>query len=635
MIDNKIMLNRLSKLKNLLHDHNLDAIIINREDEHLSEYLPEDKERLKYISGFTGSAGTLVILSNTSVEDNNQQTMALFVDGRYTLQAKSQVNPALFNVFHILKKNPEEWIKENLKSNCRVGIDPKCISFSKYTDIKNSLKGGNIELINTPYNFIDKIWVEKINQKLNPLFIFEDKYNGCPSIDKQKLISCKLQEKNIDATIISKSESVNWLLNVRGRDIPNLPIVNSFAVVYKSGHVEWFLNLKKIPKELMSDLINHIGNVNFYDESELSSLFNRLSKNNNSIYIDPRSTNAWIIDSLRTQNCELIFGQDLCELPMACKNEIEISRIKKCRIKDAVAMCKFLAWLDNLTKDIITTTKIDNENESLNKYNSSLEYVSTFNEATLSEQLTKYREELDNYIEPSFNTISAIGENASITHYNHLNYETPKALGESPMYLVDSGAHYYEGTTDITRTVLVGPGLTNEMKTCFTIVLKGLISMHRIKFPKGTFGISLDVLARAPLWQQGLNYDHGTGHGVGHCLNVHEGPQSLSQRYGQIALMEGMVTSIEPGYYKENCFGIRSENLSIVEQVNQKNGSEQMLALNPITFVPFDIRLIDKTLLTENEKNWLNNYHKQVREKVKPYLTDMEINWLLKTTAAI
>lgn len=644
MISQSIYATRLLQLRALLATEGLDALIVSRVDEHLSDYIPKEAERLSYISGFTGSAGTVAILKdgekitahNTLIcqdDEGNEVTLqnsaALVVDGRYTLQARVQTDHALWDSFHFKKMSLVTWLRAVLKPRSKVGIDPKCISHQQCCDLRQELKKDSIELVFTQGNIIDRLKASERDAapEIKPAYIYEDKYNGCPSVEKRKLIARKLRDLQVDATILTKSESVNWLLNVRGHDVPNLPVVNSFAVVYSSEHIEWFVDLNKIPATELSNFQHHFGKVDYYPESGLEELTRRLGQNGDKVYINPNSTNAWLIENLSRNGATLIFGEDLCELPKACKNQTELAGMKKCHQRDAVAMCRFLAWLDHLTEPFFSTTNGENQ------YNAALELAKKQNEQTISDQLYKFRAEQEGFLETSFDTISALGPNASIIHYNHKNLGNPRPLGLDPLYLVDSGGQYVDGTTDITRTILVGPGVTEEMKTRFTLVLKGLIALHRICFPLGTYASSIDVVARAPLWQYGLNYDHGTGHGVGHCLNVHEGPQAISPRGPRIALKQGMVTSVEPGYYKDNEYGIRCENLSAAELI-RKNNQTEMLTLAPITFVPFDLRLINKDMLTENERTWINDYHFKVRELVKEHLSDFEISWLLKATAA-
>lgn len=667
MIDKTLIKQRVIRLRAQMHHLGLDALIVNRGDEYLSEYLPPNKERLSFISGFTGSAGLVVILKETEIvniknelvaieKDDGfislQNAAAIFVDGRYTLQAKNQVPNDLYDVFLSSKVSVNEWLSTILPEGAIVGIDSKCVSYDRFISLKSDLSIGKISVISTSNNMVDEIWHDNIKAEISQVEIFEDKYNGCPSLEKRKQIAKTLRDKGVDATLISKSESVNWLLNVRGRDIPNLPVVNSFVVLYSSERIEWYVDSRKIPSNMLSDLQHHIGNIDYYPEEKLSDLPRRLGKDKSQIYIDSKNTNAWIVNNLKEAGVELVFGPDLCEMPKACKNKIEIEGMRKCHRRDAVAMCRFLAWLDHLTEPLFIKEK-DSENQKSKEQLSAkgsekdftslyaqpnspaLELLKNYDEASLSNQLLKFRKEQEGFIEPSFDTISALGPNASLIHYNHLNLGSPRVLGQDSLYLVDSGGHYYDGTTDITRTVMVGPNVTNEMKERFTQVLKGLIAMHRIRFPKNTYGVTLDVLARAPLWRVGLNYEHGTGHGVGHCLNVHEGPQAISQHGGSAPLMEGMVTSIEPGFYKDEEYGIRLENLTVVEQARANLSSGNMYYFVPITFVPFDTRLIKKELMTENEKIWLNEYHFKVREIVKDHLSDFEISWLLKATAAI
>jgi Xaa-Pro aminopeptidase len=645
MTDENVISDRLERLRSLLRENELDALIVKREDEHLSEYIAPENERLAYISGFTGSAGTAVILKEADfikhqenkiwISDSSgkehliKNSCALFVDGRYVLQAQEQAPANFYDIFHFKEITVACWLKSILRNNKRIGFDPKCISGKEKEELKKELEYSKIILIPTESNLIDLIWPEKAENKPGKAYIYEDKYNGCPSIEKRHLIAEELKKRHLDATIISKSESVNWLLNVRGHDVPCLPVVNSFLAVYNCEHVEWYVSPQKIRSQDMSDFQHHFGNIDYYSEDELVKLAERLGKEKASVYVDPRYTNSWLMDLLDSKGCKIVPGPDFCEMPKAKKNPTEIQGMKRSHLRDAVAMCRFLAWLDQLTMPLIT------ESSDEQQHSSKWSVARSFDEAKIADQLFKFRKEQKSFLENSFDTISALGPNASIVHYNHINLGHPRPLGKDPMYLVDSGGHYADGTTDITRTVLVGPGLTSEMQERFTLVLKGLIALHSIHFPKGTCGTSLDVLARAPLWQNGLDYDHSTGHGVGQCLNVHEGPQSISQHSETTPLEPGMVTSIEPGFYKNGEYGIRCENLSVVETVRVGEYQTEMMNLTPITFVPFDIRLIRKEMLTEDEKQWINSYHMQVREIVKEHLSDFEISWLLKATAAI
>ncbi len=630
---------RLDRLRQQLRRADLAALIISHDDEHLSERLPPGRERLAFISGFTGSAGAAVVLADEyaigKLRDKTAETddgpaalaapAALFTDGRYTAQARIQTDPKLFDVFHSGRVKISAWLAAVLGPGSNVGVDARCVSYSAFRKTAAELKSRGLNLTPTAANLVDEIWTDRPDPGRLPARIFDDRRNGNPSIEKRTMIARLLKERGADVTVIAGSESVNWLLNVRGRDVPGLPVVNSFAAVYSCEEVEWYVDLRKIPEEKISDFQHHFGHVTYMEESSLKDLFARLAKNKYTVYIDDRSTNAWIISSLIDAGVPVIFGPDLCELPKARKNPAELRGMKRCHHRDAVAVCRFLAWFDHLTEGLISGD-IKPKAE---------EIVRSHNEATLSEQLFRFRSEQDGFIENSFDTISALGPDAAIIHYNHATLNRPRGLGRDPLYLVDSGGQYDDGTTDITRTVLAGPGLTEDMKTTFTLVLKGMIALHRVKFPRGTFGGALDSLARAPLWQHGLNYDHGTGHGVGHCLNVHEGPQSISWRAGQTPLEEGMVTSIEPGCYVENEYGVRCENLCVVENVQDSQIHADMLAFIPLTYVPFDIRLIRKDLLTDGERNWINDYHLKVREIVREHLSDMEINWLLKATAAI
>ncbi|MGN1393076.1 MAG: aminopeptidase P family protein [Succinivibrionaceae bacterium] len=607
--------NRIISLRNILEQEDIDALIVNRADEHLSEYVSKDKERLFYISGFSGSAGIVIIFKDKNIKN------AIITDGRYVLQAKNQVPSIFFDVYHSNETKLEDILIKNLHENQVVALDYKCSSYKFLTDIRTNLQGKKIIIKHSIKNLVDEIWSEREKEPTPPFFIYDDKYNGYPSSEKIKNIAEDLLEKQIDCTIISKSESVNWLLNIRGRDIPNLPIVNAFAIVYSSGNVELFSDVDKFPMQELVKLQHHCGSIDLFAEKEFLSALKRLGKNNNSVILDPSSTNAWIIENLNNYNVKITFAMDLCEYPKAIKNHIEIDGFRKAHYRDSIAMCKFLCWLENECAKFINSTDEDAKGE--------------LTEADLAEKVAFFRAQQDLYVEDSFDAISALGPNSSYIHYNYSHMGKPRILGLDPIYLLDSGAQYIDGTTDITRTVVVGKGVTPEIKENFTRVLKGLISLHRINFPIGTSTVALDAFARVYLWEVGLDYDHGTGHGVGHFLNVHEGPVHLSPRAKYCVIKEGMVTSVEPGYYKENQYGIRCENLCVVERYVSDYLNRDMLHLSPLTYVPFDTRLIDLKLLTKDEIKWINDYHSKVRDIVKDHLSDIEIKWLIKATMAI
>jgi len=589
---------RLAALRAYMADQEIDAIVIPHDDEHLGEYIPPEAERLRWISGFTGSAGVAVILSAKA---------ALFVDGRYTVQARLQTSEKLFEILHLVEQPHMEWLLGVLQRKQKVAIDPRLHSFSWYHKSKRLLAQKEIELVTLEQNPIDRLWQDRPQPGKAQIMLYPVEISGQSSLDKREAIAAKLRQQGLDAVLLSQSESTNWLLNIRGRDIPHFPVALCFAVLYSNVSMDFFIDIDKIDSTAFNQ---HVGNdVSVYPLSKLGEVLRRIGEDKLKVLADDASTNAWIQLTLQKFGATLVEGQDPCMLPKACKNSSELQGMVLAHQKDAVAMCRFLAWLDR---------QVEKHAEA--------------DEASLAEQLARFREEQDNYIEPSFSTISALGPNAAMCHYNHTQ-STPREFGQDGIYLVDSGGHYLEGTTDITRTIKVGE-VSDEMKRQFTRVLQGHIALDRVRFPKGTAGIQLDVLARLPLWQAGCNYDHGTGHGVGHFLSVHEGPQRISSKGSLIPLEPGMVVSNEPGYYKEGEFGIRCENLLMV--VPSEEPSEMpMYRFQRLTLVPFDTRLLDKSLLSDSEIVWINSYHAEVREMVMPHLSDHEMGWMLQATAPL
>ena len=399
-------------------------------------------------------------------------------------------------------------------------------------------------------------------------------------------------------------------------------------VAYSNEALEWYINPNHFKDENLQDqLQEHIGHIDIFPEEAFDDVLDRLCSSSCTVYVDPETTNAHVMTKLYSGGAKVSEGLGLCQMPKACKNHIEVAGEYKAHIKDGIAMCRFISWLDNLTA-------LDKPTDSDETF---LRRVEGVDEAELATRALSFRKVEAGFIEPSFATISALGPNAAMCHYNHENEATPRALGKDCLYLIDSGAHFIEGTTDITRTILVGPHITDEIKRMYTLVLKSHIALATLIFPKGTSGIQIDAIARRPLWDCGFDFAHGTGHGVGHVLSVHEGPQTISSRRSTVPLVPGMVLSDEPGYYKEGEYGIRLENLLVVMQCTQP-GMQHMLCFSPLTLVPFDKRFIDKELLSQKEIEWLNNYHQNVNNVITnaaTSLTEDEITWLNKATAAI
>lgn len=641
--NNSVFEQRVASLRELLDQNDLDALIVSHDDEYLSYELNEDEERLKYITGFSGSAGYAVITSNDlkineeNIEINQDNTengivvdrdCAVFVDGRYVVQVKEQIDSDIFQDFDLAKVKPAKWISSVMPKNSTVGIDINCVSYKEYISIKNELGMNNINLVATENNLVDKIWTDKPASVISEISIFPDEYNGCPSPQKRQLIAQTLRDKDLDATVICDPESICWLLNIRGKDRAYLPVINCKMVAYSNEALEWYINPNHFKDENLQDqLQEHIGHIDIFPEEAFDDVLDRLCSSSCTVYVDPETTNAHVMTKLYSGGAKVSEGLGLCQMPKACKNHIEVAGEYKAHIKDGIAMCRFISWLDNLTA-------LDKPTDSDETF---LRRVEGVDEAELATRALSFRKVEAGFIEPSFATISALGPNAAMCHYNHENEATPRALGKDCLYLIDSGAHFIEGTTDITRTILVGPHITDEIKRMYTLVLKSHIALATLIFPKGTSGIQIDAIARRPLWDCGFDFAHGTGHGVGHVLSVHEGPQTISSRRSTVSLVPGMVLSDEPGYYKEGEYGIRLENLLVVMQCTQP-GMQHMLCFSPLTLVPFDKRFIDKELLSQKEIEWLNNYHQNVNNVITnaaTSLTEDEITWLNKATAAI
>lgn len=634
--------NRLTQLRALMRELDLDAVLITHDDAYLSSELTPDCERLAYICGFTGSAGTAVVL-NDDIELVNkkepltftsrrgraltmQRPAAVFVDGRYTVQAGEQVSAALFDCFNSAEVFPQEFMTALLPRGSRVGLDLQRMSYRCYKGLKDALDKAGLELVPVSRSLVDSIWEDRPEPFYSQVEIYPDEYNGCPSMQKRRDLARRLREDGLDATVISGPETVCWLLNIRGRDRHCLPVINCRLVAYANEVVEWYVNSRHLNDDLQGELEQHFGHVDIFPEERFDDMIERLCSARCRVHVDPATANAAVLKQLHEGGAEVVEGLGLCEIPKACKNDLELAGEHKAHLKDGIAMCRFLAWLDE-------TLQLDKKTDA-KSFAKALEAVT---EETLANKAEVLRRVEGDFIGPSFDTISALGPNAAMCHYNHREMKHPRPLGLDGLYLIDSGAHFLEGTTDITRTVKVGSNVTPEMMKMYTIVLKCHIALAAAVFPRGTSGWQLDALARRPLWDLGLDYEHGTGHGVGHLLSVHEGPQNISSRSSPVALRPGMVVSIEPGYYKNNEYGIRLENLVVVSPCSAPNMSH-MLCFEPLTLVPFDLRLVQRELLTAREREWLNNYHQHVFHLITSAattLSDLELNWLTAATTAI
>lgn len=591
----KAISERIQKVRNWLKINNYNAIIIPHEDEFLGEYIPEHNERLAWITGFAGSAGAAII---------TQDTAAMFVDGRYTVQVTKQVPSDIFSYHHLIQEPPLVWASQNLPVGSKLAIDLNMHSASWFESAKEQLQG-QIEIAAISSNPIDQLWKDRPAAKQSDMRLMDIETVGQSSHDKRQQIAAIINESNADAALLTQLDSICWLLNIRGLDISRLPVILSHAILYRDGSLDLFINPERIPQ----NFAQHVGDdVNIKPTEQLDESLKQLS--GRSVFVDPNTCNAWFTQVLQQANAKIIAASDPCLLPKAVKNTVEAMGMKSCHVRDGAAMAKFLTWLD---KEVAAGQLHD--------------------EGALADKLHECRSQDPTLADLSFDTISAAGSNAAMCHYNHADQPVFGQLELNSLYLVDSGGQYTDGTTDITRTIAIGEP-SQFMKQQFTLVLKGHIALATARFPKGTTGSQLDVLARQFLWSNGYNYDHGTGHGVGHFLSVHEGPQRISPAYNGVALQEGMVLSNEPGYYRADEFGIRIENLEIVtEQMTQ--GDFSVLGFESLTRCPIDTRVIDKSLLTDFEIDWLNSYHQKVWNDVSPLVEGEVKDWLKQATTAI
>ncbi|EGR2180911.1 aminopeptidase P family protein [Vibrio parahaemolyticus] len=585
-------LSRVNAIREWLTQHNIDALLIPHEDEYLGEYVPAHNERLHWLTGFTGSAGAAVI---------TQDKAAIFVDGRYTVQVTKQVPSELFEYRHLIEEPALDWIQDNLTTNASVAIDPRMHS-SAWLDMAQAKLAGKLELNILSSNPIDALWHDRPAPVVSDVRLMPTEAVGQSSESKRKEIAQLVTKAGVDSAVITALDSICWLLNVRGLDVSRLPVLLSHAILHADSSVEYFLDPARLPAEFAA----HVGTgVTVHHPEALQSRLEAMS--GKKVLLDPAISNAWFKLVLQNAGASVIAAADPCLMPKAAKNEVEIAGMKACHIRDGVAMSKFLCWLD-----------------------AEVAAGNLHDEATLADRLEAFRKEDPTLMDLSFDTISAAGGNAAMCHYNHENQPEPGKLELNTLYLVDSGGQYLDGTTDITRTIAIGQP-SAEMIKQFTLALKGHIGVARARFPKGTRGYQIDTLARQHLWAEGYDYDHGTGHGVGHFLSVHEGPASISKKQIDVPLTEGMVLSNEPGYYRADAFGIRIENLELVVET-PTNGDFPVLSFESLTRCPIDKRNINVDMLTRPELAWLNDYHQKVWEQISPLVEGEVKEWLREAT---
>ncbi len=569
---------RLKEVKKILASQKIDHFILPNSDEFFLEYLPESEKRIEYLSGFTGSSAMIVISKNKC---------QFFTDGRYILQAKSELNLVDYEIFNTATDPLFTWLQSNLKKTKIIAIDAKLFSVNFVRALQKIVDEKAAKLVFIDSNPVDEIWKERPQLPSSKIFYHDLPYSGESSQAKRKKI---IHNLNADAILFNRPESICWLLNIRASDVEFAPLLASYAILFKDGNIDLFIDENRCDKKTKAKL----KSVNFIKpncvELRLSTLYKRLQK----IQIDPTATNFWLYKTI-IDKPQIIEKPDPALILKAIKNKTEIAGAIKAHEIDGLAVTKFLFWIEK------NQGKVD--------------------ELQAEQKLFELRQEHRDFCYPSFRSISSFAANGAIIHY-HSSPETNKRITGNSLYLIDSGGQYPQGTTDITRTIAIGKP-TREMINDFTLVLQGHIALATAKFPQGTTGVQLDTLARTPLWLAGKDYDHGTGHGVGSFLSVHEGPCSISKR-GISKLEAGMILSNEPGFYKENSYGIRIENLILVEKCTKNN----FLMFRTLTLAPLDPSLIDFKLLTKAEKVWLKNYHKKIHSIYTNNLRAPENAWL-------
>lgn len=572
-------MNNIKKLRSQIEAFGLDAFIVPRTDEHQNEYVAPNSERLKWLTGFDGSAGVAIV---------GKKRAAIFVDGRYTLQVTQQVDSSVIAPMTYSYDQICSWISKNIPKGGKVGFDPWLHTPKEL----EKLYSDDYELCEVEQNPVDLEWVDKPAAPMERIYLHETEYSGKSSSEKIKEMAAKIRANEAQAAVLSMCDSIAWLLNFRGNDIPCTPTALCFAIVYSNQDVELFIDLNKVTAD-----VNLPAKILSLEEFpvKLSLL--------KSVIVDDTTMPAKVISILSEAGAEIFVAQDFCTLPKACKNDIEIQGAINAHRRDGAALCTFLAWLNN-------ADQLPNEYEAAKKLDS----------LRLALPLSRGL---------SFDTISGSGPNGAIVHYR-VQKETARQLQNADIYLVDSGGQYPDGTTDVTRTVIIGGKATQEQRDRFTRVLKGHIAIANTRFPVGTCGEQLDVLARKSLWDLGLDYAHGTGHGVGSFLCVHEGPQRISKSIKPgIALQPGMIVSNEPGYYKEGAYGIRIESLVLVVPDPDHHG---WLKFDTLTMVPIALNLIEPKLLTADEKMWLNDYHRRVYTSIAELVDESTKHWLQDST---
>jgi len=586
---------RLAALRAELKARGLDGFVVPHSDAQQDEYLAPRDERLAWLTAFTGSAGAAVVLAGKA---------AVFVDGRYTLQVRNQTDLKLFEARDLVAEGPQGWLPSNLPKGAKLGFDPWLHTANGVAHLKAACDKAGATLVAVDSNPIDAVWTDQPPPPMARAAPHAFNLSGEHSDAKRLKLAEQLKAHGAQAAVITLADSVCWLHNIRGHDLPHTPFALGFAILHDDATSDLFLAEEKRSPELSA----HLGNaVRLRDPGEFEAALDALK--GKTVLADPATAASAIFDRLSRMGAKILRAPDPCLLPKACKNPLEIEGMRKAHLRDGAALSKFLAWFSVASAD------------------------GKLSEIEAAEALEGFRAATGCLKDLSFDTITGAGSNGAIVHYR-VTRSTNRVIGRGEMFLLDSGAQYPDGTTDVTRTIMVGTA-TAEMKDRFTRVLKGHIALATAHFPEGTIGMQLDSFARRPLWEAGLDYDHGTGHGVGSYLSVHEGPQNISKRMVAQPLLPGMVCSNEPGFYKTGEYGIRIENLVVVSGLRDLGGDRKMMSFETLTLAPIDLNLVDPDLLTSEEREWLNLYHARVRESLSHLVDEETRAWLDRATVAI
>jgi Xaa-Pro aminopeptidase len=586
---------RIAALRAEMARQGLDGFIVPRQDEFQGEYVAAYAERLRWLTGFAGSWGMAIILAEEA---------AIFVDGRYTIQVQHQVDTHLITPRHLNDEPPQDWIAEKLKPGQKLGFDPWLITADQAARFATAAEKAGASLVPVTGNLVDAVWTDQPARPANPISVQPTQFAGTRVEEKLANLAADLQKRGADAVVLTLPDSVAWAFNIRGSDVPHTPVVLAHALITKDATATLFIDTAKLPEDVKAHLAK---TARIAPPAALEAELKKLGDSTACVLIDP----TWAADGVRRalSGAKIMNAPDPCILPKARKNNAEREGARAAHRRDGAAMSRFLRWLEiEAPKGKLT-------------------------EIAVVEALEAFRRDTEELKDVSFKSIAGAGPHAAIPHYS-VSAESNLPLELNRIFLIDSGGQYVDGTTDITRTVIVGTP-TAEMKDRFTRVLKGMISLSMVRFPKGTVGSQIDMLARAALWNAGLDYDHGTGHGVGSFLSVHEGPARINKT-DRVPLEPGMILSNEPGFYRQGEYGIRLENLVLITEPQEIPGGERpMMAFETLTLCPIDRRLMDVSLLSPTEHEWLNAYHARVLKEVDPLLTGDDATWLAQACAPL